>query len=141
MFSRILLVAALGVSACEREEENQTIVDGAAADPAMTMPAAEPAAPAADTLAVELTEWAVRPAADSVNAGRMAFRITNRGQYEHSFEVEGQGMEEETGKIAAGGSALLTVELRPGSYELYCPIDDSHGEHEKLGMRTTLVVR
>ena len=55
--------------------------------------------------------------------------------------MEGGGIEEETSKIAPQQNAFLSVELRAGTYELYCPIEDTHGKHESLGMRTTIVVR
>lgn len=96
-----------------------------------------------DGLTVVLEEWTVRPARDTIDAtdGPTTFRVRNNGDYEHILEVEGQGNEWETDRIAPGDWATLEVELEPGTYELYCPIDDDHGEHEDLGMTAPLVVR
>jgi uncharacterized cupredoxin-like copper-binding protein len=83
------------------------------------------------------TEFQFEPADVSLdNAGRVTFTVSNDGQEEHALEVEGNGIEEETETIAPGDSATLTVELEPGEYELYCPIDG----HRDQGMEGTLVV-
>lgn len=96
-----------------------------------------------DALTVQLEEWTVRPARDTIDAtgGTVTIRVRNSGEYEHALEVEGQGNEWETDPIAPGDWATLEVDLEPGTYELYCPIDDDHGEHQGLGMTAPLVVR
>ena len=67
----------------------------------------------------------------------VTFKVTNNGQIDHSLEVEGQGVEEETETIEPGETAELTVDLsKEGSYEIYCPIDD----HRDQGMEGTLTV-
>ena len=62
--------------------------------------------------------------------------MVNDGEVPHALEVEGDGIEVETGSIAPGEAAELTVELREGEYEVYCPI----GDHRAEGMEGTLVV-
>ena len=98
--------------------------------------AAAPAGGGGELQIVE-TDFALDPAEASVGtAGTTTIRVVNRGQVTHALEVEGQGVEEETGSIAPGESAELTVELEEGEYELYCPI----GNHREQGMEGTLVV-
>ena len=59
------------------------------------------------------------------------------GTIEHNFEVEGQGIEEELPEnLAPGATGTLTVDLAPGTYEVYCPV----GNHEDEGMRVELTV-
>lgn len=83
------------------------------------------------------TEFRFDPADVSLDtAGTVTFTVSNDGQDEHALEVEGNGIEEETEAIAPGESGTLTVELEPGEYELYCPIDG----HRDQGMEGTLVV-
>jgi hypothetical protein len=70
-------------------------------------------------------------------AGPTTFEITNDGTIEHNFEVEGQGIEEELPEnLAPGATGTLTVDLAPGTYEVYCPV----GNHEDEGMRVELTV-
>ena len=89
--------------------------------------------------AVELTatEYAFDPSTVSLDAaGKVTFTVSNEGEETHALEVEGNGVEEETESIAPGDSGTLTVELEPGEYEFYCPIDG----HKDEGMEGTLVV-
>lgn len=83
------------------------------------------------------TEFAFDPADVSVDeAGETTFTVSNEGQFPHALEVEGGGVEEGTDELAPGESGSVTVELEPGEYELYCPVDD----HRDQGMVGTLVV-
>jgi uncharacterized cupredoxin-like copper-binding protein len=89
--------------------------------------------------AVELTaaEYAFDPSNLSLDAaGKVTFTVSNDGEETHALEVEGNGVEEETESIGPGESGTLTVELEPGEYEFYCPIDG----HKDEGMEGTLVV-
>jgi plastocyanin len=69
-------------------------------------------------------------------SGEMTFTLVNDGQSTHALEIEGQGIEEETDEIDGGATAELTVDLEPGEYEFYCPVDD----HREKGMEGTLTV-
>jgi plastocyanin len=69
-------------------------------------------------------------------SGEMTFTLVNDGQTTHALEIEGQGIEEETDEIDGGATTELTVDLEPGEYEFYCPVDD----HREMGMEGTLTV-
>lgn len=88
-----------------------------------------------------LTEWGVQLDRSDVPAGEVVFHVRNEGEYEHTFEVERGDEEWETGRIPPGSETVLTAELAPGTYEVYCPIEDRHGHHQELGMETRLTVR
>ena len=85
-----------------------------------------------------LSEWKVEVAPASVRAGSVTFTVTNGGSIPHAFEVEGHGVEKETPLIQPGATATLTLTLRPGGYEVYCPVGND--SHKKLGMVTSLQV-
>ena len=87
---------------------------------------------------VRLSEWKVQVSAPTAPAGPVVFRVANAGQIEHAFEVEGKGLERRTAPIAAGANGTLSVKLKPGRYELYCPV--GNGAHKQAGMKATIEV-
>ncbi len=114
-------------------------------------PAAPPSTPAADPPAAESTtasggggetvdlsevEYKIDPADSTVKAGSVTFNVSNDGQTVHNLEIEGDGVEEETEDLQPGSTGELTVELEPGTYEMYCSIDG----HEDLGMKGEITV-
>jgi len=89
-------------------------------------------------VSVRLSEWKVELSQASVAAGTVTFAITNAGSIPHGFEVEGRGVEKEIETIQPGASDTITLTLKPGSYEVYCPVGGD--SHKKLGMDTHLRV-
>jgi uncharacterized cupredoxin-like copper-binding protein len=61
----------------------------------------------------------------------------NSGSTTHALEIEGKGVEEETKGIDPGQSAELKVSLKPGKYEIYCPVDG----HKEQGMEGAVTVK
>src|ERR1043166_1049438 len=100
--------------------------------------AARPHLDAAAQVNVKLSEWNVALSQASVAAGPVTFVITNAGSIPHGFEVEGQGIEQEIETIQPGASDTLTLTLKTGSYDVYCPVGED--SHKKLGMDTHLKV-
>ena len=100
--------------------------------------AATPAHRDPATVSAKLSEWKVELSARSVAAGSVTFTVKNVGSIPHGFEVEGQGIEQETDVIQPGASTTLTLTLGPGTYEVYCPVGED--SHKKLGMETELKV-
>lgn len=74
----------------------------------------------------------------NVPAGKVIFDFVNHGQDEHNLNVA-PGEEPAVGSLAnapAKGVEQLQLQLRPGTYTLFCSLP----EHEKIGMKATLVV-
>jgi plastocyanin len=89
-------------------------------------------------VSAKLSEWKIQLSEATVPAGQVTFTATNGGSIPHALEVEGQGTEQETPLIQPGASATLTLTLKPGTYEIYCPVGEN--SHKKLGMATYLKV-
>jgi plastocyanin len=70
----------------------------------------------------------------SAKSGKVTLKLVNDSSIPHGIEVEGNGVEEET-KIVTKSNAAVTVDLKPGKYEYYCPV----GSHRKT-MKGTLTV-
>jgi len=96
------------------------------------------ASPGPAMVTANLTEWKVELSETTVVAGVVTFTVTNAGSIPHAFEVQGQGIEKETAVIQPGSSATLRLTLKPGTYEVYCPVGED--SHKKLGMETHLNV-
>jgi plastocyanin len=95
--------------------------------------------PRSSAVDVQLSEWKVVLSQPTIAPGRVTFSITNKGSVPHAFEVEGQGIEKETAPIQPGASSTLTLTLKPGRYEVYCPVGND--SHKKLGMDAHLDVQ
>ena len=75
----------------------------------------------------------------TARAGSVTVTIDNPSgnQFPHAIEIEGNGVEEETETVQPGDRSSVTVDLRPGRYEFYCPV----GNHRAQGMEGTLTVQ
>ena len=100
--------------------------------------AAAPAAASAQPVAVTLTEFKITMARDTVSAGPVTFRVKNAGTMTHAIFVMNDTFEKGSTEIPAGQEASLTVTLKPGTYDVYCPVSDE--SHKKAGMTRKLVV-
>jgi uncharacterized cupredoxin-like copper-binding protein len=89
-------------------------------------------------VAVTLSEWKIDLARDTVPAGPVTFRLSNKGTITHGFYVRGEGVNKGSRELPAGESASLTVTLKPGTYEVFCPMSDN--SHKLAGMVKKLVV-
>jgi plastocyanin len=65
----------------------------------------------------------------NAKAGSVTLKLVNQADIPHAIEVEGNGVEEET-ETVTGKDAEVTVDLKAGKYEYYCPVD-SHRETMK----------
>jgi uncharacterized cupredoxin-like copper-binding protein len=86
---------------------------------------------------VTLTEYKIEMPA-SVSAGPTTFKVTNTGKDTHGFEIEGNGIEKALKpRLKKGESGSLQVDLKPGTYEVYCPVLG----HKRRGMSLNLTVK
>ena len=91
---------------------------------------------AAHVAEVTEVDYKIRLPATSVERGVYTFELKNEGKDVHNLAVEGPGVSEETPTIGPGKTAKLEVDLKPGTYELYCSVPG----HRELGMTAKLKV-
>jgi uncharacterized cupredoxin-like copper-binding protein len=93
---------------------------------------------AGGTVDMTAVDYKFNPSDQSVKSGEVTFNLKNDGQAPHSLEIEdvnGQDQEIE-GDVGPGQSGTLKVNLPPGKYEFYCPVDD----HKEMGMEGEITV-
>jgi plastocyanin len=76
----------------------------------------------------------------TVPAGKVIIEFVNHGQDEHNLHTLEPGEGSEAGSLpstAPGAHPQLSLEMRPGSYTLFCSLPG----HEAKGMKATLVVQ
>jgi uncharacterized cupredoxin-like copper-binding protein len=95
----------------------------------------EPTGPGT-TVTVTETDFAISLSQQKFTPGTYTFQTTNAGQAQHVLEVEGEGMEKKTSELGPGDKAELTVDLKKGRYEIYCPV----GDHKNRGMKVEITV-
>jgi len=100
--------------------------------------AASASAAKAQAIPVTLTEFKLDFRKDTVPAGAVTFRVKNAGAMTHGFYVRGPGVAKGSPDIPAKQEVALTVTLKPGTYEIYCPMSDM--SHKVAGMTKSLVV-
>lgn len=132
----LCLGLAAGFGACEAPEtddvepDTTTVEEEEGAADTADIGAASTGRTGAAAEEVGLSEYEIQME-ESLTAGTMTFRVTNSGSVEHNFEVEGEGIERSLPEnLAPGESATLRADLTPGTYTVYCPVDD----HAERGM-------
>ena len=92
--------------------------------------------PKAQATTVDVTESEFKIALPSteLKAGKITFDVKNDGKIPHDLAIK--DMQAKTKLIPAGGTAELTVTLKPGTYELWCTVPG----HEAAGMALKITV-
>jgi uncharacterized cupredoxin-like copper-binding protein len=139
---RFLALLAIGAAVaipmvgCGSSNDNNSTSN--AATPATTTGGAA-ATGAGGAVNLTATDYKFNPSDPTVKSGKVTFTEKNAGQVTHSLEIEdvtpGHDQELE-GSVAPGQTGTLTVNLAPGKYEFYCPIDN----HKQMGMEGEITV-
>jgi uncharacterized cupredoxin-like copper-binding protein len=93
-------------------------------------------AQAAQNVVAKETEFKIALPKAAVHAGQVTFDVQNDGKIQHDLVVQGNGVDEKTPLLNAGQSKTLSVDLKPGTYDLYCSVPG----HKEAGMDVKLTV-
>jgi uncharacterized cupredoxin-like copper-binding protein len=75
----------------------------------------------------------------TAKAGKVTLRMFNptSAGMPHGISVEGHGVDSDGPIVAPGKTSTITVTLKKGTYEYYCPVPG----HKEAGMKGTLTVQ
>ncbi|HSC50199.1 MAG TPA: cupredoxin domain-containing protein [Gaiellaceae bacterium] len=90
----------------------------------------------AQKVAVSETEFKITFAQTPTSAGSYEFDVKNDGKIAHDFVVSGNGVNAKTPLLDPGKSATLKVDLKPGTYDVYCSVPG----HKQAGMDVKLTL-
>ena len=85
---------------------------------------------------VSETEFKIAFAKTPTAAGSYDFVVKNDGKVPHDFVVSGNGVNEKTPLLNSGDSHTVSVDLKPGTYDVYCSVPG----HKQAGMDVKLTV-
>ena len=148
-FMAVLIALAALLAVAFKLDSNQNATAGPSPSQiAASMPQDSGAGP---TVNVELGDFFVRSSTATIRSGTVTFAVRNGGQVPHDLAVartpvalDASGNPSASATAAALGMTQeslggadperLTLELRPGAYELYCDIPGHYpaGQHTKL---------
>lgn len=114
---------------------NASSTESTTTAPAASVPTTAPTAP--KPIAVTEVEFKIELPSTSLSPGSYTFDLTNKGTVGHDLAFNGPGVDnEKTGVIGPGKTAKLTVDLKGGTYDVYCSVPG----HKQAGMDVKLKV-
>jgi uncharacterized cupredoxin-like copper-binding protein len=129
---------AVPIAGCGGGDDSSTSADTNTGEATQASGSGGEGGGAGGTVEMTAVDYKFNPSDQSVKSGEVTFNLKNDGQAPHSLEIEdvnGQDQEIE-GDVGPGQSGTLKVNLPPGKYEFYCPVDD----HKEMGMEGEITV-
>jgi plastocyanin len=137
-----LAAVALVAAGCGSKSKDKSASTSTPAAAPATTPAATPttAAPAGGASTVKLSadpsQLAFNTKTLTAKSGKVTLDMANPSGVPHAIAVEGNGVDKDGQTVTQGGTSTVTVDLKPGKYQFYCPVDG----HKAAGMEGTLTV-
>ena len=72
-----------------------------------------------------------------VSHGKVTLLMGNPSSTQHGIAIKGHGVRKLGKAVGKGGTSRVTVTLKKGTYEFFCPVDG----HEAAGMKGKLIVQ
>ena len=135
----LALYAALGVAGCGGDDDSSSEQPASTATATATQePASSSSSGGGGTIKISADPSGALKFVQTditAKAGKTTIDFDNPSQVPHAVEIEGVSGAET--KQVTGGKTSVTADLKPGTYEFYCPVDG----HKAAGMVGKLTVK
>jgi plastocyanin len=93
---------------------------------------------AATTLSLRASKTALKFNKKTLHAshGKVTIKMTNPSSTRHGIAIEGHKIDKDGKIVGKGKTSTVTVTLKKGTYEFYCPVSG----HKAAGMKGKLIV-
>jgi uncharacterized cupredoxin-like copper-binding protein len=137
MISAVIFIARETSEAeAKGEEPTTTETTGTTTETSTTETGTTGTTQAAQNVVAKETEFKIALPKIAVHAGQVTFDVQNDGKIPHDLVVQGNGVDAKTPLLDAGQSKTLSVDLKPGTYDLFCSVPG----HKEAGMDVKLTV-
>jgi plastocyanin len=140
----LMLCAALGLSACGGSDKKSSSSSSSSGSSGGSSGGSSSGSSSASSggasslkLAADKSKLAFDKTSLSAKAGKVTIVMTNPSAIPHAIAVEGHGVDKDGKTVQQGGTSRVSVSLKAGTYEFYCPVDG----HKQAGMEGKLVVK
>ena len=133
-------IAALTLAACGGNDSSGSSSTPAATDTPTATATAAAGSSSGSKLAIAADPGGALKFTESTlsaSAGTVEVDFANKSSLPHAVSIEGKGIEKTTKTVTGKDAPPLTVDLKPGKYTFYCPVDG----HRAAGMEGTLTVK
>ena len=130
-------VAGCGGGSSSKSSSNTTSTTSTSTTPATTTPASKGGATTLKVDADPSGQLKFTKSTLHTKSGQVTIKMTNPSPVQHAIGVKGSGVQQTGATVGKGGVSTVTVNLKPGQYEFYCPVDG----HEAAGMKGTLIIQ
>jgi len=146
-FALALAAAALTVAGCGSDDDNSSSSSsaGSTSAPAPTTNTSPSASGGGGGGASSKLKLSADPSGQlkfdksslTAKAGNVTITMANPSSLPHGVGIEGSGVDEDGEVVNKGGTSTVSVKLKPGKYEFYCPVPG----HKEGGMEGDLTVK
>jgi len=136
----VLPVTALVIAGCGSSNDNKDKVKASSPPPPATKPSSTSPAGGGQQLQLSADpsgKLKFDKTSLSAKAGKVTVVMKNPSGVPHAVAIEGMGVDKDGKTVGRGGSSTVSVSLKAGKYEFYCPVDG----HKAAGMKGELTVR
>jgi plastocyanin len=134
----LALCAALGVAGCGGDDDSSSGQPASTPTASATQQSSSSSSGGGGAVKISADPSGAlkfSPADVTAKAGKAKIEFDNPSQVPHAVEIE--GVSGSATQTVTGGKASVTVDLKPGKYQFFCPVDG----HRAAGMVGTLTVQ